>query len=200
MLARPLPLRGSSSATKLSLLPLSVQLQTRFRRLDPLTTGLIAGLALLILAALTTVLVSTANPARPDLSTPEGVVMAYVQAIEQGDSDRAWDLLDHEENPAPSATPGLPPNPGPATKPIRPPGLTKDEFAREVQARENSSSSRIRIVDSKVSGDTATVAIEITHVNDGLLSRASSYRMGVDLRRAGSSWLITSYLPPYDVP
>jgi hypothetical protein len=177
-----------------------MQVQSRFRRLDPLTTGLIAGLALLILAALTTVLVSSANPVRPDLSKPEGVVMAYVQAIEQGDSDRAWNLLDQQEATGPSATPGLPPNPGPATKPLKPPGLTRDEFAREVQTRENSNSSRIRIVSSNVSGDTATVTLEITHVGSGLLSRSSSYRMAVDLRRAGSSWLITSYLPPYDVP
>jgi ketosteroid isomerase-like protein len=144
----------------------------------------VAAVALLIVTALGSLLVNRPNQRPPDLTTPDGVLTAYVQAIQAQDADRAWDLLAHDVTPAPS------------DKPL-PPTWTKEQFRQEVQYARRDTSSRIRILSVHQAGDTAAVQLEITDISSGLFSGANSHTITVDLRRDGTSWRITSDAMPW---
>jgi ketosteroid isomerase-like protein len=144
----------------------------------------VAAVALLTVTALGSLLVNRPNQRPPDLTTPDGVVTAYVQATQAQDADRAWDLLAHDATPS---APG---------EPVRPPG-TKDQFRQEVQYAHRETNSRIRIVSVSQAGATATVQLEVTDISSGLFSGASSHTISVSLRREGTSWRITSDASPW---
>ena len=140
-----------------------------------------AAVALLTVTALGSLLINRANQRQPDLSTPDGVVTAYIQAIQAGDADTAWNLLAPERVQQP---------------PLKT-GNTKEQFQSQVQSNRRQSSSRIRISSVTTSGDTATVVVEITQTSGDLFSGAYSHFETVTLRREGASWLITSDAYPW---
>ena len=152
-----------------------------WRSLDRWTLGVIAGVLVIAVAALVSALLAK-EPVQ-DLTTPEGVVIAYIQDIQNGRPDAAWDLL------APEATSGSPGGP----KPL----YTRDDFRRFVLESPNGSSSRARIVETTTSADTATVDVEITQVSRDLFGGSSSHRALVTLRRLEGAWKITSDPSPW---
>lgn len=151
--------------------------------IDRFTWLVVGTVTLLIIAALGSVLVSRSEQ-RPDLSKPEGVVTAYVQAIQAGNADQAWELL------TPEAASFLD-RPGPT--------FTKEDFRRMVDESRSQRGSRVRIVKVAQSGDTATVELEITRVSGDLLRGASSSYVSVGLRREGAAWRLTNLLLPWQL-
>src|SRR5437763_3386267 len=61
--------------------------------MDRFTWGIVVGAVLLVAAGLASVTLARHPAAAPDLSTPEGVVRAYVTALDTGHPEQAWDLL-----------------------------------------------------------------------------------------------------------
>jgi ketosteroid isomerase-like protein len=144
----------------------------------------VAAVALLTVTALGSLLVNRPNQRSPDLTTPSGVVTAYVQAVQAQQADRAWDLLAHDSAASASGEPPRPP-------------LTKEQFRQEVQYAHRETSSRVRILSVTQPGDTAEVQLEITDISSGLFSGASSHTVTMSLRREGTSWRITSDPSPW---
>lgn len=143
---------------------------------------MVGGVALLILTALASLLINRPNPT-PDLTTPSGVVSAYIQAIHAGQADKAWALL------APEAVQPSPNQP-------RPP-YSKNQFEQEVQYAHRQTSSQVRITSVTLAGETATVQVEVTNISGDLFGTTYSSTVSVELRRQGRSWLITSEPSPY---
>lgn len=145
-------------------------------QIDRFTWLVVAAVALLAVTALASLLINRPGRQSPDLSTPGGVVTAYVQAIQAQQVDQAWNLL------APEAG-GRPYN--------------KVQFRQEVQYAHRPTSGRIRITNVTQAGDTATVQLEVTDVSGDLFSNPYSQTVTVSLRRQGPSWLITSDPGPW---
>jgi hypothetical protein len=143
----------------------------------------VTAVGLLAVSALASLLIDRPGKRSPDLTTPGGVVTAYVQALQAQQADQAWDLL------APEA---VQPAPG---EPKRP--FSKEEFRQEVQYSKRQTSSRVRITSVSQAGGSATVQLEITDISGDLLSGATSHTVTVSLRRQGTSWLITSDPSPW---
>jgi len=136
----------------------------------------VAAVALLAVTALASLLINRPGQRSADLTTPSGVVTAYVQAIQAQQVDQAWNLL------APEAA-GRP--------------YAKEQFRQAVQNSNRQTSSRIRIASVNQSGDTATVQVEITNVSGDLISSSYSQTVTVSLRREGRFWAITSDPGPW---
>jgi ketosteroid isomerase-like protein len=136
----------------------------------------VAAVALLAVTALASLLINRPGQRSPDLTTPSGVVTAYVQAIRAQQADQAWALL------APDST-GRPYN--------------KEQFRQYVQSDHGQTGSRIRITSVAQTGDTATVQLEVTAISGDLLSSSYSQTVTVDLRHQGTSWRITSDPGPW---
>jgi ketosteroid isomerase-like protein len=137
----------------------------------------VAAVALLAVSALASLVVNRPGQRSPDLTTPSGVVTAYVQAIQAQQADQAWALL------APDAG-GRPYN--------------KEQFRQNVQSGHGQTGSRIRITSVTQAGDTATVQLEVTTLSGDLFSSSSySQTVTVNLRRQGTSWRITSDPGPW---
>jgi len=153
----------------------------RLRGIDP-TWLVVGGVTILALAALTSMLVIRSTQPSPDLSTPSGVVTAYVQAVQAGKADQAWSLLSQD------ATQAGPGQPGPL--------LSKSDFQQQVQASRGSTASRVRILSATQSGNTATVQVEVTSTSADLLTGSSSQTVVVALKQESDGWRITSNLYP----
>ena len=157
-------------------------------RVDPLTWAVVAAVALLAVAALSSMLITRPTP--PTLKTPGGVVTAFVLAIQAARADEAWALI------APGAAPPGLPTAAPAGEPGRP-EVTRDEFQREVDGTRGQASSRIRMLSVTQAGDAATVQLEVTNYSAGPFGGASSHTVTVTLARQAGSWLITSDPSPW---
>ena len=147
-------------------------------------------MALLTVVALVSLLVT--RPARPagQLKTPDGVVTAFVLAVQAGNAAEAWFYV------SPQAAPPGPSLPAPPDKAGRP-SLTRDEFQSEVDGARGQQRSRIRIVSVSPTGDTATVVLEVTSFSSSPFGGANSHTVAVTLARQGGSWLITSDPSPW---
>jgi hypothetical protein len=150
--------------------------------MDRLTWAFVGGaVALCVLAIASVFLVRTAAP--PPLTTPQGVVAAYVQAVRDRDADRAWDLLAS----------------GAAVGPAPPVASNANVTSRDVFRRQMSSlsqnaaaASRIRIASSTTSGDSARVTIEISTSTGGpaLFGGDYSRTLTFGLKRVNDVWKI----------
>ncbi len=158
----------------------------RFTRapIDRFTWGVVAGVLVLAAAGLVSAVVVRSGQSAPDLTTPRGLVTAYITDVQRDDADAAWDLL------APEALERGPKGPGPS------PALGKEEFRQQV-LNSRSSRSRVRILGVTRSADTATVLLEVTSVSGGLFDNAYSRKIAVSLKRQGESWRITSDPSPW---
>ena len=120
----------------------------------------------------------------PDLGTPDGVVVAYVQAYRAGQDQEVRALYSQRAlqlNEAPgSAGTGKP-------LPIAP---------RPVQS---DASQRVQILDTRVTGDAATVDLSITtfRTDSPVFPSEYSYRYSVALVRENGQWRIDQPFYPF---
>ena len=154
--------------------------------MDRFTWGVVGGVVVLSLLAVFSVLFVRQNQAPPDISTPEGVVAAYVGHIQNKRADEAWKLL------APEAVAGM--NRGSPGSP-----MTQDQFRQQVDSgRYGPRDRRIRIVAGRISGDTAQVDLEIAFGTRDFPPFGGGFTrdLAMSLKRSDSSWLITSTPTP----
>ena len=145
--------------------------------MDRFTWGIVVGALLLVAAGLASVTLLQRAPPPPDLTRPEGVVRAYIEAIDAGRPEAAWDLL------ADSARSGV----------------ARDEFIRRATSFRRGSSTRVAIEQVEVEGRTARVELSRTFGGGGGpfgLFGPSSFtdRFTVRLEQEGGQWRIT--VPP----
>ena len=149
---------------------------------DKFLLGILVGIGALLLLALLAIVFLRQPAQELAADTPGGTVQRFLQALERRDYDGAYDYL------------------GDATdKPSR------EEFARYNADRlaYDQTSSRLRIEQESVSGDSATVVVAVTHFSTGGPFFGSSEwteSQTFALRRLAGTWRITSlpyqYWPP----
>jgi hypothetical protein len=143
-------------------------------RPDRFVLGLTIAAALLVGVGLASVLVLQRQPApAPDLTTPDGTVLAYIQAYRTGtdsevESFYSQRLIDQ------------------LTKQV-PPGAPRPVSPRQVQAGE---SQRVQIIGTRIDGETATVTVGITTFRaDSPVSPSEyTYETAVPLVREAGRW------------
>ena len=142
--------------------------------MDRFTWGIVAAALLLVAAAVGSVALLQGRAVPPDLSRPDGVVRAYVEALDTGRPERAWDLL---------------------AASVRQ-NVTRDEFVRRATSFGGRRQERITIEAVHVDGAVARVELGYTYVGGGGLfgSGASTYRRTVRLEQEAGAWRIT--VPP----
>jgi hypothetical protein len=147
---------------------------------DRFTWGIVVGAVLLVAAGIGIVAAVQRAPAPADLSTPEGVVRAYVEALDRGQPERAWDLLADRLQAE----------------------VSRDEFVRRTtQSFGGPREGRVAIEQVVVEGNTARVELSRTFSGSGGpfgLFGPSSYtsRQTARLELQGGRWKIT--VPPDD--
>lgn len=157
--------------------------------MDRFTWGVVIGVVALSFAAIVSVLVVRSGQAPPDLSTSEGVVTAYVLAIQNNRPDAAWELLT-----GPEAVSGS----------FRPPGgaLTRDSFRNDVNNAYRGGNRRVRILSSNLTGDTAQVLVEVSNVPSGpgvLFGGTYSRTVNFSLVGQGNTWRINAAPPMWEL-
>ena len=148
--------------------------------MDRFTWGIVVGALVLVIAGLGTVVLTQRQAPPPDLSQPEGVVRAYVEALDSGHPERAWDLL------AASARSGN----------------TRDRFIERATASSSGPlrEGRLTIESVVVEGSVSRVELERTFDSGGGLFGASgryTNRSTVRLEREAGQWRITVPPEPY---
>ncbi len=143
---------------------------------DKFLWGIIAGIVIVAILAIVFYFVRRADAALlPPTDTPEGVVSAYVQAVQEQDWERAYPFL--------------------ADAPNRP-DLSRFRRAgiEELSSQRNAG---LEITGSRVTGDQAEVDVVVVNVNGGLF--ADVYRNpGVAiLERQGGEWKIREMPYPF---
>jgi len=147
---------------------------------DRFTWGVSVGAVALIVAALAAVLLLQRAPAPVDLTTPEGVVRAYVQALDTSQPEDAWNLLGQRQQAE----------------------ISRDEFVRRATtAYRSPHNGRIAIESTTVEAMTARVEMSRTYSGGGGpfgIFGSSSYnnRFTARLEQQSGRWRIT--VPPED--
>jgi hypothetical protein len=141
---------------------------------DRFTWGIVVGAVLLVAVGLASVALLQRPAPAPNLATPDGVVRAYVIALDTGHPEQAWDLL---------------------TSGARS-GTTRDEFIRRATAEGRPRYGRVAIEDTTVEGNTARVELSRTFGSGGGLfaDGGGSQRITVRLEREDGAWRIA--VPP----
>ena len=144
--------------------------------MDRFTWGIVAGTALLVVVAIAAVLLVRQTSAPPDLTTPDGTVRAYLEAIDAGRPERAWELLGERQQA----------------------DISRDEFiTRATAAHRSPREGRIAIDQTVVEGATARVELSQTYASGGPpIFGPSSYtnRLTARLEQQRGQWRIT--VPP----
>lgn len=150
---------------------------------DRFLLGIIAGIGLLLIAAMVAIVLLRGSAAALPAATPGGTVQRFLQALETQDYDRAYDYLSDTMSNKPS----------------------REAFTRynaEYVTYEQANM-RLRIERESISGETATVVVEVTHYSTGNpIFGGGEWTVSetFTLRREGEAWRITSlpyrYWPP----
>jgi hypothetical protein len=144
--------------------------------MDRFTWGIVAGTTLLVVAAIAAVLLIRRDPIPPDLTTPDGTVRAYLEAIDTSRPERAWDLLGERQQGE----------------------LSRDDFiTRATAAHRSPRQGRVTIDQTVVEGATARVELSQTFTSGGPpIFGPSSYtnHMTARLEQQRGQWRIT--VPP----
>jgi hypothetical protein len=158
--------------------------------MDRFTWLLAGGVAALCIVALALVALARATQPAPDASSPEGVVSAYLLALQNRDPDRAWDLL---------ASPQALVTPFPTPRSEQP---TREAFRQQVLNQPRSSDRRVRVVGTTQSDNTARVEVEIIYGASGPFTFGSP-RPGqtrvFELVQRNGAWAITASPPVFDL-
>jgi len=145
------------------------------------TWAIVGGVVGLVALALVLAFLSPTREPTPDLSTPDGVTLAYALAVQRSDLDRAWELLAESAKGQ----------------------TTKDRFIARVEGfRSGYQRARLSVEDVRVEGDTARVDLVRTYPSSGGLlglGGANSYsnRNTVRLSRENGQWRITTPPDPF---
>ncbi|HEU5316815.1 MAG TPA: hypothetical protein VFX49_11945 [Chloroflexota bacterium] len=144
--------------------------------MDRFTWGIVAGTIALVVLGIAVVLVVRRSPSPADLTTPEGTVRAYVEAIESGRPEDAWNLLGERQQT----------------------DVTKDEFIRRATGTyRGGRDGRVAIDAVEVTGASARVDLSRTSSGGGPpIFGPSTYtnRMTARLEQQRGQWRIT--VPP----
>ena len=144
--------------------------------MDRFTWGIVAGTTLLVVVAIAAALLVRQNAAPPDLSTPEGTVRAYLEAIDSGRPERAWELLGERQQAE----------------------LSRDQFiTRATASHRPPRQGRITIDQTVVEGATARVELSQVFASGGPpIFGPSSYtnHMTARLEQQRGQWRVT--VPP----
>jgi len=160
----------------------------RFSQIDRSSGLVVAAVAILTLSGSLAVMLSRANAVAADASTPRGVVATYVRAIQAGDADRAWGLLNQNAiGPAPAGA-------APAEPHYI---LSRDEFRQQVRENRGPAPPGVRIVQVSQSVDWASIQLDVTHASANPLTGGSTQQVSVILARQAGSWLINSDPSPW---
>lgn len=142
--------------------------------------AIVAGVVVISAVAVGSVLFARTAQAPPDLAAPEGVVVAYVLAVQSKEADQAWDLLDSPEA---------------VEYRFRVEKPDRENFRREVNNLYRDQNKRIRVLEASRTGDTARVDLEITYVSQGPIlfgGGSRSRTISLSLKQRGESWRITA--------
>jgi hypothetical protein len=144
--------------------------------MDRFTWGIVAGTLALVVAGIVVVLVVRRSPEPADLGTPEGTVRAYVEAIESGRPEQAWELLGDRQQA----------------------DVGRDEFIRRATTGyRGGREGRVAIDAVELTGTTARVDLSRTYSGGGPpIFGPSTYtnRMTARLEQQRGAWRIT--VPP----
>ena len=125
--------------------------------------GLVVGLVVVALLVVAGVVAALREPAVLDPATPSGVVQQYVQAVMDGDNDRAADLL----------------------------SVNTECNAGDLDRAWVDPAARVDLLRSETSGNRAHVRIAIDTPTGELLRNSWSEERTIRLERIGGEWLIT---------
>jgi len=144
------------------------------------TWGIVIGVLGLVAVALGLAFLSPGRDVAPDLSTPEGVTLAYAIALQRGDLDQAWGLLAQSTQAQ----------------------TTKDRFITRAEGiRGSYQRARLNVQDVRIEGDTARVDVVRSVPSSGGLfglgSDSFSTTNTVRLIREGGQWRITTPPDPF---
>jgi hypothetical protein len=139
---------------------------------DRFTWGLAAGAVLLVVAAVLAVTLVQSRQDAPDLSRPEGVVTAYLNALRTRHPEVAWDLLSTSAQA----------------------GTTRESFIDRATTFRPDSQERVTVDRVDLQGDTAYVTIGRTSGGGGIFSAPYTSETTVRLVREDGRWRIA--VPP----
>ena len=145
------------------------------------TWAIVGGVVGLVALAMVLAFLSPTRDPTPDLSTPDGVTLAYALAVQRGDLDRAWDLLAESAKAQ----------------------TTKDRYIARIEGfRSGYQRARLSVEDVRAESDTARVDLVRTYPSSGgLLGLGSggsySNRNTVRLVRESGQWRITTPPDPF---
>jgi hypothetical protein len=141
------------------------------------TWGIVIGVLALVAVSIGLAVLLPRGQPTPDLSTPDGVVLAYGLAMQRGDAEAAWELLSTEAQGR----------------------TTRERFiARAGGFIPNYERVRVSVEDTRETGDTARVQLVRTFSGAGgpfgLGGGPTSTRSAVSLVRENGAWRIS--MPP----
>ena len=147
------------------------------RGVDRLTLGIGLGVLLLVAIGIGVAVIAGRVQTPPDLTTPEGVTLAYELDIQRGEADAAWSLLTAEAQA----------------------GTTRQEFlARAAGLRRGDV--RFSVENVRIDGNTAHLDVVRVASTPGFLGLGAgtfSIRSPVTLARENNEWRISVPSEPY---
>ena len=159
-----------------------------FNRIDRSSGLALVAVAALTLAGIIAVVVARSNQVAADSATPRGIVATYVRAIQAGDADKAWSLLNQNGTTPPPA------NGQPAAPPYI---MSQDEFRQQVRGNRQPTPPTVRIVEVSQSIDWASVQLDVTHASANPLTGVRPQQVSLYLVRQAGIWQITSDASPW---
>ena len=148
--------------------------------LDRFTLSIGIGVVVLVMIGIVIAAVGARVQAPPDLSTPEGVALAYELDIQRGEADRAWGLLASEAQR----------------------GTTRQEFLARAATVNRGGEVRFSAENVRADGDTAHLdMVRVTPTSGFLGLGVGSYttQNPVTLVRENGEWRISVPSEPYVV-
>jgi hypothetical protein len=145
---------------------------------DRLTLGIGVGVILLVAIGIGVAVFAGRGQAPPDLSTPEGVTLAYEMDVQRGEADAAWGLLTAEARA----------------------GTTRQEFLARAAGLRRGGDVGLSVENVRTDGDTAhldLVRVQSTPGFLGLGGGSFTSRSPVTMIRENNEWRISVPADPY---
>ncbi len=140
--------------------------------MDRFTTGIVAAIILLLIAAIGAVALGLGRAEPADPSTPHGVVLIYLREVRSGGYDAAYGLLSSSLQSK----------------------VSREEFIQAANYL-NGDRQRLDVSEGSVDGDRALVPV--IYASPGSLFDNYSYTRTAALVREGGQWRISAPTEPY---